>query len=65
MALKTYKTKLWYIALAPRYTETKLRLVAFKITLGYMQAKHRRCGKHTREKVPIPSDQCMKEKQVR
>lgn len=62
MALKTYKIKLWYIALVPQHTQTKLRLVALKITLGYMQAKHQRCGKHKPEKLLIPSDQCIKEK---
>lgn len=62
MALKIYKIKLRYIALAPQHTETKQRLVALKITLGYMQAKHQRCGKHKWEKLQIPSDQYIKEK---
>lgn len=61
MALKTYKIKLWYIALVPQHTETKLRLVAFEITLGYLQAKHQRCGKYKWEKLLIP-DQWVKKK---
>lgn len=64
MALKTYKIKLWYIALGPQHTETKLRLVTFKITLGYLQAKHQRCGKHKWEKLLIP-EQCVKKKKPR
>lgn len=41
--------------------QTKLRLVALKITLGYKQAKHWTCGKHQQEELLIPSDQRRKE----